>query len=164
MDEQELGELVRDDPVDLLGHRAVEAPQPRLDMRVRHTELDEHERGRERRVDVAGHEREVGWIGGHDPLEPLHRAGGLLGMRARSDVEPMRRLREAELVDEELRELRVVVLTRVDDDVLGVGKPSLQLRDDRRHLDEVRPRPDDVEKSPHWSCLIGRSPREPHCQ
>ena len=40
-----------------------------------------------------------------------------------------------------------VVLTRVNDDVVGVRKPPLQRRDDRGHLDEVRPRPDDIEKS-----------------
>ena len=58
--EQELGELVGDDAVDLLRHRAVEAPQARLDVCVRDAELDEHERRRKRRVDVARHEREVG--------------------------------------------------------------------------------------------------------
>ena len=92
--EQEVGELVRDDAVDLLRHRAVEAPQARLDVRVGDAELDEDERRRERRVDVARHEREVGWICGHDRLEPLHRAGRLLRVRARSDVEPVGGLAE----------------------------------------------------------------------
>ena len=70
----------------------------------------------------------------------------------------MGRLRKAELVDEDLRELGVVVLPRVDDDVLGVRKAPLQRRDDRGHLDEVRPRSDDVEKSSR-AYRIGWSPR-----
>ena len=116
-------------------------------MGVRDAELDENERRCKRRVDVAGHEREVWWVGSHDRLEPLHGASRLLGVRARSDVESVRRWREPELVYEQLRELRVVVLTSVDYDVLGIWEPSLQLCDDRSHLHEIRPRPHDVEKS-----------------
>ena len=71
--EQMVGELVRDDPVDLLRHRAIEAPQARLDVRVGDAELDEHERCSQRRVDVTRDEREVRWVSGDDRLEPLHR-------------------------------------------------------------------------------------------
>src|SRR4026208_101160 len=89
---------------------------------------------------------EAGRAGCHDPLESLHRASRRLGMRAGSDVEPMCWARKVELIDEELRELRVVVLTCVDDHMLGARKSSRELGDNRRHLDEVRPRAHDVEK------------------
>jgi len=98
-------------------------------------------------IAVDPRQREVRSVGLDDRLEPLHRPGGLDSVRARSDVEPVLRFRKAELVDEDLGELRVVVLTRMDDDVLGIGKPSFQLRDDGRHLHEVRSRTDDVEQS-----------------
>ena len=57
--EQMVGELVRDDPVHLLRHRAIEAPQSGLDVPVGDTELDEHERCSQRRVDVTCDERDV---------------------------------------------------------------------------------------------------------
>jgi hypothetical protein len=69
------------------------------------------------------------------------------------------RLGEAELVDEDLRELRVVVLTRMNDNVVGSGEPSLQLRDDRGHLHEVRSCPDDVEES-----LLGHVGSDGQCE
>jgi hypothetical protein len=145
--EQMVGELVRDDPVHLLGHRAIEAPQAGLDVPVGDTELDEHERRSQRRVDVTRDERDVRRFGGDDRLEPFHDPSRLFRVRGRPDLEPVRRLRKAELIDEDLGELRGVVLTRVNDDVVGVWTPPLELRDDRGHLDEVRPRPDNVEKS-----------------
>ena len=72
--EEELGEVVGDDPVDLLGHRAVEAAQPRLDVADRDPELRGAERRRERRVDVAGDEHEVGPLVAQHGLEPLEHA------------------------------------------------------------------------------------------
>ncbi len=70
--EQKVGELVRDDPVHLLGHRAIEAPQARLDVPIGDTELDQHERRSQRRVDVTRDEREVRRISRDDRLEPFH--------------------------------------------------------------------------------------------
>ena len=62
---------------------------------------------------------------------------------ARAQVEPVARLGEAELVEEDLRELAVVVLAGVDDDLLD---PGVAERDrERRRLDELRPVADDGE-------------------
>ena len=53
--------------------------------------------------------------------------------------------REPQLVEEDLRELLVVVLARVDEHLL---RPFAQPVGDRRRLDELRPVPDDGE-NPH---------------
>ena len=79
-------------------------------------ELDGNERAGERRVDVARHDARSGCSSANAALEPL-RARAPSARRAR----PSRRragrgrLREAELVEEQLRRARVVVLARVDE-------------------------------------------------
>jgi hypothetical protein len=62
VEEQDLGELVGDDSVDLLGHRPVEAPETGLDVRERDPELRRSERSGQGRVDVARYEHEVGCL------------------------------------------------------------------------------------------------------
>ena len=69
--EEQLGEVVGDDPVDLLGHRPVEAAQAGLDVGDRDPELRRAERRSQGRVDVAGNEDQVGALGAQDRLEPL---------------------------------------------------------------------------------------------
>ena len=51
--------------------------------------------------------------------------------------------RQAELLEEDLRQLAVVVLPRVDDDLLDPALP--QRHGQRRRLDELRPVSDDGE-------------------
>ena len=61
----------------------------------------------------------------------------------RAEVEPVRGLREPELLEEDLRELGVPMLAGVDDDFLD---PRLAERHrERRRLDELRPVPYDGE-------------------
>ena len=126
------------DPVPLLGHRQVEAAQPRLDVRDRHL-LARGVRSGERRVRVAVDEHPVGPLRlDHlaDRRGHRHRVGG-------AQVEPVRRLREAELVEEDLRHLGVPVLPRVQHDLVD---PRLAERHrERRRLDELGPVPDDGE-------------------
>ena len=79
--EEILGELVGDDPVDLLGHRAVEGAQARLQVGDRDAELDGHERRGQRRVDVARDDHaDPGALRLQDWLDPLHHARRLHGM------------------------------------------------------------------------------------
>ena len=91
----------------------------------------------ERRVRVAEHDDEVRLLGG-EHLADRGSQGRHVGS---AEVESVRRLGEAELVDEHLRELGVPVLARVDDDLLqsrlakGYGE--------RRRLDELGTVPDD---------------------
>ena len=51
--EEQIGERVGHEPVDLLGHRPVTAAQPRLDVGDRHAELGRTSGAGDRRVDVA---------------------------------------------------------------------------------------------------------------
>ena len=87
VDEEVVRELVGDDPVDLLRHRAVEAAQARLDVGDRDPELHRDERRRERRVDVAGDDHEVRALLLEDRLEALHHPRRLLRVRAGADAE-----------------------------------------------------------------------------
>ena len=87
--EEQIGELVGDDAVDLLGHRAVEAAQPRLEVGDRDPELGGDERRGERRVHVAGNDHEVRALASRHGLEPLHHARRLLA-RGVPDPTPSR--------------------------------------------------------------------------
>ena len=123
VDEQELGELVGDDAVDLLGHRPVERAQARLDVSDRDEQLRGGERGGQRRVHVPGHEHDVRLRLEQHRLEPLHDRGGLLRVRSRADPERVVGVADAELLEEDLGHLAVVVLARVDEHVLELIAP-----------------------------------------
>ena len=145
VDEEEVRHLVGDDPVDLLGHRAVERAQPGLDVADRQQQLRGGQRGRHRRVHVAGDEHDIGLRLEQHRLEPLHDRSRLLGMRPRAHSERVVGLADSELLEEDLGHLAVVVLAGVDEDVLELVAAPLQLRRDRRDLHHVRPRADDRE-------------------
>jgi hypothetical protein len=142
VDEEQGGELVGDEAVELLGHRPVEAPQARLDVGDRDLQLGRRHGGRQRRVHVPGHEDHVGRPVDEDRLEALHHARGLLPVRARPDVEHEVRLADLELLEEDLRHRVVVVLAGVHQHLLElVGTPA-ELGHDRDGLHEVGARPD----------------------
>ena len=101
------------------------------------------QRGGQRRVDVAGNEHDVGLGLEQHRLEALHDRGRLLRVRAGADAERVVGLADAELLEEDLGHLAVVVLARVDEHVLELVAPPAELRGDRRDLHHVRPRPDD---------------------
>ena len=104
------------DPVPFFGHRQVEAAQPGLDVRDRHL-LACGVRSGQRRVRIAEDEHPVRPLcldhlpdrRGHD-----HRVGG-------AQVEPVRRLREAELVEEDLRHVGIPVLAGMQHDLVDPG-------------------------------------------
>ena len=137
--EQERRGPVDLDPVVLLRHRQVAAPQAGLDVRERGTGRVRGPGARERRVRVAVDEH---------PVRPLRldrfldRRTHRLGIR-RLQPEPVVRLCEVELVEEDLRQLRVVVLPGVQDDLVDSGLAQGQRQG--RRLDELRPVPDDGE-------------------
>ncbi len=106
MDEQVIAELVGDDPVDLLGHRAVEAPQAGLDVRDRDAELDRDERRGERGVDVARNDHEFGTLALHHRLDSLHHTRGLHGVARRPHAEHVVGRRDAELLEEDVDIIR----------------------------------------------------------
>ena len=107
--------------------------------------FDGGDRGRQRRVDVARDEHDVRLGLEQHRLEPLHDRGRLLRVRAGADAERVVGLADAELLEEDLGQLPVVVLAGMDEDVLELVAAALQLRGDRRDLHHVRPRADDRE-------------------
>jgi hypothetical protein len=112
--EQIFGELVGDDAVDLLGHRAVEGAQARLQVGDRDGELDGDERRGERRVDVAGDDHEIRALLDQDGLDAFHHARGLDGVAGGAHAEHVVGRRHPELLREDVAHQPVVVLPGVD--------------------------------------------------
>ena len=123
--EEQVGELVGDQAIDLFGHGAVARAQPGLDVRDRHLELGAHEGTRQGRVDVADDEHPRWPPLLHDALEGDHRARRLLGVRAAADAEEDVGLRQLQVLEEDLGHLVVVVLPGVHEQLLeAVGMPA----------------------------------------
>ena len=101
--------------------------------------LGRRTRSGERRVRVAVDEHEVRLLTTHDLGD-----AGLHDVRIGSPrVEPVPRLVKPELLDEHVRQLPVVVLPRVDDDLVDAGDQEGE--GERPALDELRAVPDDGE-------------------
>ena len=82
----------------------------------RDVELDGRERARERRVDVARDDHEVGLLRFDHGGDARERTRCLLRMAARADPEEDVRLGHPELAEEDVGHLLVVVLSGVDED------------------------------------------------
>jgi hypothetical protein len=144
--EQQPGQVVDDHPVDLLGHRAVEGSQPRLDVHHGNGQL----RGRERRqgrVGVAVDDGGGRLLGLEDRLDPLQDPCRHGRVRPGAHAEAMAGGGDPELLVEEGVELVVVVLVGVDGDEVerpaqgGVQRGGLdQLWPVAHHGDDLRPR------------------------
>ena len=120
------------DAVPFLRHREVAAPQAGLDVRERNPLRDRGTRAGERRVRVAVDEHPVGTLALHRMTDVrLHRVriGGVA-------LEPVVRLGKSELVEEDLRELVVVVLARMQHDLLDACVAKRERH--RRRLHELR--------------------------
>ena len=139
--EQQAGDAVGDDAVDLLGHRPVVAAQSRLDVRNANAAFPRRHRAGECRIDIPGDDHQIGTKFGERVLELCCRA--LRRARVKLDVRP----RQRQLGKEDVFQERVVVLTRVDEPLLDVSTP-LERRVDRGHLHVVRPGADDVDDEP----------------
>jgi hypothetical protein len=133
--------VVRDDPVQLLGHPPVEAPEPRLDVAHREVELRGREGPREGGVRVPVHEDDVRVLLLEDLLELDQHLPGLAGVGPGADVEVVVRLRDVEDLEEHVAHRLVVVLARVDQDLLVVAA-DLPAHGGRLH--ELGPRADDA--------------------
>ena len=98
--QQEVGEPIGENAVDLLGHRPVTRSKPRLEVHHRDPELGGREGGGEGRVDVAGDQDGVGGMLGEVPFDAEHHRGGLLGVGPGTDAEVHVRLGKPELLEE----------------------------------------------------------------
>ena len=108
-------------------------------MADRDVELGRGECSGERAVDVAGHDHEVRPELHEEPLELDQCFAGLLAVGAGADRELVVRLRERQLLEEDVVDLAVVMLAGMDEPLLDVAEP-LELRIDRRDLHVVRAR------------------------
>ena len=135
--EQERREAVDLDPRPLLRHREVAAAEARLDVRERDPDGGRRPRSGERGVRVAEDDDGVGPLRLDDPAN-----GGRQRLDVgRAEVEPVRGLRQPQLLEEDLRELGVPVLAGVDDDL--VDARLAERHRERGRLDELRPVADD---------------------
>src|SRR5947199_53303 len=85
--EEEGGEVVRDDSINLLGHRPIERSQSGLDVSEGPPHLRRDERAGERGVRVSIHQDEVRLLPLEDVFETAHHLRSLPGMTAGSDSE-----------------------------------------------------------------------------
>jgi hypothetical protein len=154
---QEIADGVRRQTVDLLGHAAVAAAQPRLEVSDRNQQLRAHECARQSRVHVADDD---------DPIGPRcearlfvldHHAARLLGVAAAAYAQMHLGLRHAQIREERVGHVGVVVLARVHD-ARSAPRFRLQRVVEGRDLHEVRARGGDEidsERSAHWRALVG---------
>src|SRR3954453_7016598 len=130
--------MVGDDAVDLFRHSTVVAAQPGFDVADADAELACGDRAGEGRVDIAGDHDEVGRELGKGLFELLR--SRLRRPRVELDVRPWQR----QLCEEHVAEECVVVLARVDEALLD-APTCVEGGVDRRDLDVVRARADDVD-------------------
>ena len=109
------------------------------------TQLRRHQRGGHGGVHIAVDQHEVRRFRDAHRFEALHDRRRLVGMRSGAHAERMVRTRQIQITEERIGHFRVVVLSRVDDDVARVARR--ERAGDGRELHEVRPRADDREDS-----------------
>ena len=133
--EAQVGEDVDHHPVQLLRHAPVERAQARLDVADRHVLLRGDEGARQGRVRVTVDEHGVRGLVSEHRLETDEHARGLLGVGARAALDTAVGRAQPELLEEDLREVGVVVLAGVHEDVVAA---AVERPGDWRSLDELR--------------------------
>ena len=134
--QQQVGGVVGEHAVVLLGHGPVERAQPGLQVRDRQVQLHRGQGAGQGGVGVAVDQHPVGSVLEQDLVHPGQDRARLCAVAGRADLEVHVRVRDPEVGEEDVGEHRVVVLSGVHDDVLhptlttGVGH--------RGQLDELR--------------------------
>ena len=136
VDEEDAAQVVGEHTVVLFRHPVVVAAQAGFEVRDRDLQLHRGKRPCERRVDVAGDDDHVGTSLEQHLLDPDESLRGLLAVRAGADAEEDVGLGQAELAEEDVGHLRVVVLAGVNERDLDSG--FLERPVDGRRLHEVR--------------------------
>jgi len=136
-DEQQIGDRIGDDAVDLLWHRAIETSKTGLDVSHTDPELDRRECGRHGGVHVADHEDEVRARRDEDRLQPPHHLCRLHRVRGRADFEIEIGRRYLEVSKELPRQALVVMLPGMDQQWFEACHLP-HLSDQRGDLHEVR--------------------------
>ena len=154
--EQQITDCIGENAVDLLGHRAVTAPQPRFDVNQRNAQLHRHQATSNRPVHVTDHQHGVRSGPKHHGLERLHNLRRLHGVASRTHFQVEVRLGNAQVMKEEPAHVLVIVLPRVNQQRLN-GIASTIRGHQRRNLHEVGTRPDDVHDAnsiPHHARVL----------
>jgi len=159
--EEEVGDGIREQAVDLLRHGAVEASQPGLHVSHRNPKLYGGDGGSRRGVHVAHHEHQIRTDRIQDRFESSHHFGGLNRMRAGADTETEVEWLDIQVPEELLRHASIVMLAGVDEDRDDLGV-ALHLPDQGGELDEIGPGPDDVDDSHGPTSPAGRRRRSIH--
>ena len=136
-------ELVRQQPVELLGHGPVTAPESRLEVRDRNVPLRRRERRGQRRVHVPHHQHQVRRLCLEMGLKRGHHRCRLRGVAPRADPQVDVRLTDPESLQEHRGHALVVVLAGMDQDT-AESASSIQCAQHRSHLHEVGARTHDV--------------------
>ncbi len=133
---EQVRDLIDDDAVNFLGHRAVEAAQARFDVHDRNKLLRRDQRRRQRRVDVADDDNRVRLHLVHHRLQRKHQARCLHGVARRADAEEGVGLRHGEIVEQDVVHGGVVVLTRMNEARIEarVACEGAQQRGDLHHV------------------------------
>lgn len=127
------------EPIDLFGHAPVSAAQAGFEVNDRYPHLCRDQRACSRRIHIADDDRPVRSGVPADILVGHHHAGGLHGMRAAADLQMVVRVWQAQITEEGIGHVRVVVLTRMHD---PSGHPAFsgERMIKRRDLHEIRSR------------------------
>ena len=142
--EEKVADGVGEDAIDLLGHRPISAPQPRLDVRQRDPALCGHQSAGDRAVHVPEHQDDVGPELQRRRFEGLHDLGGLRGVAPRAHSQVHGGPGQLQVPKEAGAHGLVVVLSRMDQH--GIDPLAAPVRGhQRRGLHEVGPRPHDAE-------------------
>ena len=142
--EQELGHRVDLDARVLLGHREIAAPKAGLDVCDWKPRVLGGTSSSESGVGVTVNEDEIGSLLSQHVSDSCCHPIGIGGL----EFQPVARLRQAELLEEHVREPAVVVLTRVNDDL--VESHPLECNGERRRLHELRAISDDGDDLHGW--------------
>ena len=151
-DEVVIGDLVGEDPVDLLRHAAVPAAQAALQVAEGDAQLVGGDRPRQGAVHVTDHEHEVRALLVHHAFQAQHDVRHLGVRRAGLDAQPVVG-RKAELLEEDIGHPRIEVLAGMHQLNVQVGIRGGHLLE-AGDLDEVGACAHDDEHLPHPSVFF----------
>ena len=116
--EQEVGDRVSDHPVDLLGHRAIEAPQTRLDVSDSNSKFRAHQSSCDSRVYVTINHHEIRRVLLNYRFKARHNLSGLLRVASGTNLQVEVRGWNFQLLKKNIGHVCVIVLAGVNQQLL----------------------------------------------
>ena len=158
--EQKVADDIGAKPVDLLRHSEIARAKARFDMGDADAELLGGYGAGQSGIDVANDDDEVGLLAEANLLEGGHDLARLHGVAGGADLEVDVRAGKAKLPEKHAVHALVIMLPGVHEELGETLRVFAERGDERRHLHEIGPRPDDVEDL-HVRCSVGawRCPR-----